>query len=152
MAKSIKLKNNTYIDSTGVVHNRGLLSTLLTTLSNNVNALLGRTYIQESGTNTNGNYIKLSNGILICYHTKSYNVNFSNAWGNVYETDSFDLGRFPINLTSIPNIVINCVGGLSCWVEAVKPSTTNIGATWLMRPTNGSGQVTLSYIAIGKWK
>lgn len=30
MAKSIKLKNNTYIDSTGITHNRDLLSNILT--------------------------------------------------------------------------------------------------------------------------
>lgn len=37
MSKSIKLKNNTYIDSTGIVHNRTLLSTLLDTLIPKVN-------------------------------------------------------------------------------------------------------------------
>ena len=40
MAKSIKLKNNNYIDSTGVVHNRGLLSTLLNNITTNISNLL----------------------------------------------------------------------------------------------------------------
>ncbi len=34
MAKSIKLKNNNYIDSTGIVHNRELLSTVIENLKN----------------------------------------------------------------------------------------------------------------------
>lgn len=37
--KSIKLKDNNYIDSTGVVHNRGLLSTLLNNILNEINKL-----------------------------------------------------------------------------------------------------------------
>ena len=39
MAKSIKLKDNTYIDSTGVTHNRELLSTLLNNINTNINKL-----------------------------------------------------------------------------------------------------------------
>jgi hypothetical protein len=37
--KAIKLKDNTYVDSTGVVHNRELLSSLLNSLINDVNKL-----------------------------------------------------------------------------------------------------------------
>ncbi len=42
MAKSIKLKNNNYIDSTGVVHNRGLLSTLLGSILEDITYLKNR--------------------------------------------------------------------------------------------------------------
>lgn len=42
MAKSIKLKNNNYIDSTGVVHNRGLLSTLLSNILDDITYLKNR--------------------------------------------------------------------------------------------------------------
>lgn len=42
MAKSIKLKNNNYIDSTGVVHNRGLLSTLLNNILEDITYLKNR--------------------------------------------------------------------------------------------------------------
>lgn len=36
MSKSIKLKDNNYWDSTGITHNRGLLSTILETMSSNI--------------------------------------------------------------------------------------------------------------------
>lgn len=39
MAKSIKLKNNNYIDSTGVTHNRALLSNVLTDFDNRISSL-----------------------------------------------------------------------------------------------------------------
>lgn len=40
--KSIKLKDNHYIDSTGVVHNRGLLSTLLGNILDDITYLKNR--------------------------------------------------------------------------------------------------------------
>ena len=38
MAKSVKLKNNYLIDSTGIVHEKGLLSTLLNSILTKINA------------------------------------------------------------------------------------------------------------------
>lgn len=38
MAKSVKLKDNYFIDSTGVVHEKGLLSTLLNSILTKINA------------------------------------------------------------------------------------------------------------------
>ena len=39
MSRAIKLKNNDYLDSTGVVHNKSLLSTLLTNILTNITNL-----------------------------------------------------------------------------------------------------------------
>lgn len=49
MAKSIKLKNDTYIDSTGIMHNRSLLSTIINNLETTINNLLNRIYIIQEG-------------------------------------------------------------------------------------------------------
>ena len=38
MAKSVKLKDNYFIDSTGIVHEKGLLSTLLNSILTKINA------------------------------------------------------------------------------------------------------------------
>lgn len=51
MAKSIKLKNDTYIDSSGVVHNRSLLSTLLEQYNSLLNKYNNKTPI--NGTTDN---------------------------------------------------------------------------------------------------
>ena len=39
MSKSIKLKDNTFIDSTGITHDRSLLSGLLNTISSNISSI-----------------------------------------------------------------------------------------------------------------
>lgn len=58
MSKSIKLKDNTYIDSTGVTHNRGLLSTILSNLKAGANR--GVKTLTSKGTlgwGTNNDYL-----------------------------------------------------------------------------------------------
>ena len=50
MSKSIKLKGNNYIDSTGIVHNRQLLSDLLSNISL-IAYPVGSIYISVNSTN-----------------------------------------------------------------------------------------------------
>ena len=154
MSKSIKLKNNTYIDSSGVTHNRTLLSTILSDFTTKINNLLGRVYIQESGSNSDGNYIKYSNGIMICYGAKTFTKDVTSAWGSIYETaTAFSLGNFPKAFIEKPSCIINCLAGTTVWVESQNTTETVIGNTWVMRPVSTPNcNFTLSYIAIGKWK
>ena len=160
MSKSIKLKNNTYIDSSGITHNRDLLSTLLTTLTGQVSNILNqvtnlnnRIYIQEAGSNSNGNYIKFSNGILVCYVTKTYRIAITNAWGSLYESARTQLGTWPVAFIEAPVMAWACVKGTSVWLEAVAPTNTSIGNSWFMRPVGEpNAETTMTYIAIGKWK
>lgn len=65
--KSIKLKDNHYIDSTGVVHNRGLLSTLLNNMLTNINKCLDKNIIEAYIDNT------------ITTNGEWYNLNFNNS-------------------------------------------------------------------------
>ena len=48
--KSIKLKNDNYFDSSGIVHNQELLSTILSNIKDN-----------------KSNYAKMEDGTLICW-------------------------------------------------------------------------------------
>lgn len=57
MPKSIKLKNDTYLDSKSIVHNKELLSDIL----NNID-------IVESGSSVNGSWTKYANGKMVQYH------------------------------------------------------------------------------------
>lgn len=80
MAKSIKLKNNNYIDSKGVSHNRTPLDTILTDVSNSITSLKtystnevaigtwidGRTIYKRTFSGTyNNEYVLISNAELI---------------------------------------------------------------------------------------
>ncbi len=53
MAKSIKLKNNTYIDSTGVSHNRDTLKNKLDTIDTKLNKNILMAYITDTVTINN---------------------------------------------------------------------------------------------------
>ena len=62
MSKSIKLKENTYWDSTSITHNKELLSTKV---------------INSSGSNSNGSWIKFEDGTMICYKKISGTTNIN---------------------------------------------------------------------------
>ena len=54
--------------------------------------------IIESGSNSNGTWIKYDNGIMICYKNFSGTVKITESWYNLYETSSanaLDFGNYP---------------------------------------------------------
>lgn len=55
MSKSIKLTNDTYLDSTGIAHNQELLSNIINNKT-----------IYDSGNNENGYYTRWNDGTMIC--------------------------------------------------------------------------------------
>lgn len=146
MAKSIKLKNNTYIDSTGIIHEKELLS-----------IIINNSAIYDSGANSNGSYIRYKNGIMICYHSilKS-NVAFTkNTSGTYYFINEnyehlYDW-TYPQQFIGVPKVITTvsssgyvnaCCGNISRTAARVL-STTNY---------NTSTNITFNMVAIGKWK
>ncbi|MBQ6546461.1 MAG: hypothetical protein IJL74_00490 [Bacilli bacterium] len=76
MSKSIKLKDDTYIDSTGVVHNRDLLSDILENINNHLNTI-------DSSLETNAMTICLS---------ANKSIGVSSTWTYYYmQFDTVDL-------------------------------------------------------------
>lgn len=64
----------------------------------------GKGYIVESGSNANGEYIKFSDGTMICYKvTDVITMDLDVAWGSLYE-GSVNLGQFPANFIETPVI------------------------------------------------
>lgn len=110
--------------------------------------------IIETGTNSDGSWIKYKDGTMICYITKEYNnINVINEWGSVYESDRIQLGNFPQQFINTPTVTANCVGGSTVFLESLSPTNTSIGETWFMRPVSQSNiSPKISFIAIGKWK
>lgn len=110
--------------------------------------------IIESGSNSNGSYVKWSDGTMICYMNKLYsNINITKTWGSMYETDPINLGDFPANFVNIPTVTATCTGRSTVFVEAFTPSETSLGASWFARPSALENTETIiSFIAIGKWK
>lgn len=139
----------------------GTLSSLSTTNKNDlvssineVNTLVGN--IIESGTNSNGTYIKYSNGIMMCTKRIQFSSPFNVAWGVLYETPNpIPVGSFAMPFIELPIISTTSVIGSSVILESPSGFTkTGIQGIILARPqktdTNMGGSIDI--IAIGKWK
>jgi len=143
MAKSIKLKNNKYWDSSSISHNRELLSTKV---------------INSSGSNSYGNWIKFEDGTMICTRTIAVTIDCTNSWGTLYYGQNNDKFNFAQNFIEPPilNLQYSVTGAMSFIpivysgiaidkdgfkrIEIARPnSVTNVG-------------VKVYFIAIGKWK
>ena len=126
-------------------------------INNTINSII------ESGSNENGNWIKYSDGTMICTATKLFeNVSVTNSWGSLYETPELLLGNFPQPFISTPE-GINCImitnsnssgKGSGGFVEYIVQTTdTSWGKTAIAKPTSSvAANIGLSLIAIGKWK
>lgn len=143
MAKSIKLKNNKYWDSSSISHNRELLSTKV---------------INSSGSNSYGNWIKFEDGTMICTRTIAVTIDCTNSWGSLYYGQNNDKFNFAQSFIEPPilNLQYSVTGAMSFIpivysgividkdgfkrIEIARPnSVTNVG-------------VKVYFIAIGKWK
>lgn len=112
-------------------------------------------YIIESGSNFNGNYIKFSDGTMICRKSVVVSTKIEKQWGALFESSQLDLGNFPVSFIEKPNLSINKTIGKGSWLELVEGTTElAIGFTYLASAVSSDSNidVTIDIIAIGKWK
>ncbi len=111
--------------------------------------------IIESGSNSNGNYIKFSDGTMICTKSVIASTKIENPWGNLFESSQLDLGNFPVSFIETPVLSVNKTIGRGSWLELVEGTTNSaIGRTFLVSAvsTTATTNITINIIAIGKWK
>lgn len=138
MAKSIKFKDNIYLDASSVVYGKQKLSDYLPK-------------IIESGTNDNGTYIKFSNGFLIQYSSTSGGtpinpssiitrvVNLPISFVNTYYTIIPAKSWNPVNWGSI--------------TETISSKTQNSFSIEVFNNSiNEAGAIEYYWLAIGFWK
>ena len=113
--------------------------------------------VEESGSNTNGNYIKYNDGTLICYHNKQFSgVNITTANGSLYTATLVYPFDFPIAFIEEPvvNVTVQDIPDFSyCFPYIVRRNIEQIISIVLLRPSAVSNATTkVGYIAIGRWK
>lgn len=119
---------------------------------NEINTKLGN--IIESGSNENGDYIKYSDGTMICTKKVSFvGLQFTTAWGSVYETPPVELGNYAQEFLEIPLIFITAATS-SAVAEGVGNTKTGFGKVTFYRPIRTDADYTYAFhlMAIGKWK
>lgn len=109
--------------------------------------------VTERVENENGTALKFSDGTMICYGNKSFpNLNFDTQYGNIYHANTQTL-TFAQSFTNIPSVEVmpvsfgGGIGGVSgTGIDARKIEV------YIWHAIEYTLSVTVSYIAIGRWK
>lgn len=123
-------------------------------LNNNFEELGKRIYIEESGSNNNGSYIKFSDGNMVCWHSISgrYNVT-SQANGCYYTNQNF---TFPQEFKTRPVIIPSLTeeNGILWAGLGIETALTNTvcQVRALANVSISDKPISFMYVAIGKWK
>ena len=114
--------------------------------------------IIDSGSNSNGSYVKYSDGTMICYKTASGTVNITEVWGSGYTSGAeatINLGTWPVAFTALPVVSVTPIRDNSnYWLGAVRYTTKTVaGYCTLLRFNQSTGLgYTLNIVGYGKWK
>lgn len=114
--------------------------------------------IIESGSNANGNYIKFSDGTMICSKIISGTTNINESWGNGYTSgsaSSIALGNWAVEFIATPIISITAGrNGSNYWLSGTdSTSKTYVGSLSIIRFTSATSiKYNLNIVGIGKWK
>ena len=124
------------------------LNQMQTNIENAINAIM-----VESGSNTNGSYIKFSDGTMIC---RKY-INFgqkaiSNEWGSFYESEKMTIGNYPEPFIEVPQIFVMPLNTFFIEKDATNISKTSWGDFYAVRPVSQTIYISVDCFAIGKWK
>ena len=118
--------------------------------------------IIESGSTDNGNWIKFSDGTMICTLRKYVSIAVTTSLDSLYRSDTVNLPYFPVSFVgNTPKVVKNWENATWAWQEVFAlqnygyPSLTNPGdfrliASVSVKEQDCGGYV--SVIAIGRWK
>lgn len=113
--------------------------------------------VVESGKNSNGSYIKYSDGTMICYKTVEGTVDLTEQYYTYFyhtaDNKYFNLGDYAMSFIERPICNITFRGGNSQWIAAIKnQSATHIGELHVITVTSKVAGAYYDIIAIGKWK
>ena len=141
MGKSIKLKNDIYWDIDSIRANGKPIG-----------------YIVESGSNNYGNWIKYSDGTMICTRSIEKQIPCTSTWGSLfygYDTDAYNFAQ---EFITPPLLYLFAYQRLSSSFWLSNYYNTIVTTTgWrnyaIMRPTSSEKvSYTLNVLAMGKWK
>ena len=129
-------------------------SAVSTTSTNGVENQAITNYVNtvvESGSNANGNYVKYLDGTMICWNnTELSNLAITSLFEGVYYANTGAI-TFPVEFYAKPTIVAQTMlagGGYTFYGNYTKTSFS--GFVWKIQ--SKTADVTLNWIAIGKWK
>jgi hypothetical protein len=109
-------------------------------------------HIRESGSNTNGSYIKFDDGTMVCYHRATYqDVVMTQALGTAYTATLNYNWVFAAAFTSVPSVSLTQRVYLCdfIWINDITSTTASFRPSAFTSKTNA---VPVLLLAIGRWK
>lgn len=113
--------------------------------------------IIESSSNSNGEYVKFSDGTMICTKKVTGTAEITEQYyGNFYHTAEgkyFDLGNYAQEFIAVPVLNVTFYGANPQWIGAMSDiGTLHIAKLHLIAPNSKSAGAYYNVIAIGRWK
>lgn len=117
----------------------------------------GWTTIIESGNNENGNYIKYSDGTMICTKTVEGTAQITEQYYSYFyhtpDDQNFDLGDYAMSFIERPVCNVTFRGGNPQWIVAIQnQSASHVGSLHILSVTSKTAGAYYDIIAIGRWK
>lgn len=108
--------------------------------------------IVESGSNDDGNWIKFSNGTMICICSVVRNIANTTAWNNMFIGDILNI-PFPQTFVELYSCNIDLYTTRNVWkMSGGIPSTSGTNTFYSISPESFTTDIQINVIAIGKWK
>ena len=90
---------------------------------------------------------------MICAKTVGGGTNSWSSWQSLYESQTINLGNWPVEFTATPFAMASNVSATAGWVSYVKNvSKTSAGSTVVIRPNTTQYTFDICVIGFGKWK
>ena len=107
--------------------------------------------IVDIGSNSNGEFIKYANGIMVCLKTISGKSSTSQWSSNIYYQD-IDCGNWSNEFSELNNVqVTNCTNQF--WCSSISNcNNSSIGIARIVRPDSYNQNYEINILGIGKWK
>ncbi len=111
----------------------------------------------ETVTNSNGTYVKISDGTLICYNQLD-TFNFFVTVDGFFGTTAGDIEKwnkdvtYPLAFIDIPVICLSSAHWNTASTYTTDVSTSTFKARVCLSPDADETLITVDYIAIGRWK
>ena len=108
-------------------------------------------YIVESGSNSNGNWIKYSDGTMIC--TKQIGTDISTTlWASGIYYSDYNTGNWAQTFSKLNGVQVTSLTN-QWWCNVSNSTTSNSGTLRLMRPDSASPvYFSASIVGFGRWK
>lgn len=110
----------------------------------------------EYDSNSNGRYVKFSDGTMICWKNIIYSTAINSAYGNIYRSDPYAASNWPAEFIDTPSyVMLSDHPSYHSWVTVQgTPSETEAPSFMLLRATAIAGALNYNvrFVAIGRWK